>query len=241
MASWSLPVRRIQGQHRSLHGLSRSLLNNMVAGRDHGLSKRTWRSSGVGYQASWKGRTWSLQPWASATRSRIEPPDGIAFARRDPDPVWRLSGSTRNWSGEVAARIRATRPPEPYKGKGVQVRGRGAAPQGGQGQQDREPRSDRPIEGDDDHRRGDQERAGTSATSGSASTWQGTTERPRLASSAACNTSMRSWWMTAPAIRWWRPRVVRRSLRRGGERQPRLEHATIVGELVASARRIAGA
>ncbi|NHZ71337.1 MAG: 50S ribosomal protein L6 [Proteobacteria bacterium] len=101
---------------RALHGLSRALINNMVIGVSQGYSKEL-TAIGVGYRAALKGRTLELQVGFSHPVS-IEAPDGIDFDVPEPTKII-VSGIDKQKVGQVAADVRAVRPPEPYKGKGI--------------------------------------------------------------------------------------------------------------------------
>jgi len=101
---------------RALHGLSRALINNMVIGVSQGYSKEL-TAVGVGYRAALKGRTLELQVGFSHPVS-IEAPDGIDFDVPEPTKII-VSGIDKQKVGQVAADVRAVRPPEPYKGKGI--------------------------------------------------------------------------------------------------------------------------
>jgi large subunit ribosomal protein L6 len=105
---------------RSMWGLSRSLVDNMV----HGVTKgyeATLELVGVGYRAAMKGSNLSMQLGFSHDVD-IPPPAGIAFAVPRQTEI-RISGIDKQQVGETAARIRRIRPPEPYKGKGVRYAG----------------------------------------------------------------------------------------------------------------------
>jgi len=106
--------------HKQLHGLTRTLVNNMVVGVTEGYRKGL-EISGVGYRASLVGRKLQLNLGYSH-QVEIDPPSGVAFELENPT---RLSvvGIDKELVGEVAARVRATRKPEPYKGKGVRYAG----------------------------------------------------------------------------------------------------------------------
>jgi large subunit ribosomal protein L6 len=106
--------------HRQLHGLTRTLVNNMVTGVTEGYRKGL-EITGVGYRAALVGSKLQLNLGYSH-QVEIEPPDGIAFEVENPT---RLSvvGIDKELVGEVAARVRASRKPEPYKGKGVRYAG----------------------------------------------------------------------------------------------------------------------
>jgi large subunit ribosomal protein L6 len=102
--------------HRSLHGLTRSLINNMVVGVSTGFSK-TLEIVGVGYKAAKKGD--GLEIAAGYSHPVIvDPIDGIDFEVPIPTRII-VSGADKQMVGEVAARIRSIRKPEPYKGKGI--------------------------------------------------------------------------------------------------------------------------
>jgi large subunit ribosomal protein L6 len=103
-------------QVRALHGLTRSLINNMVIGVTDGYSKEL-TAVGVGYRAALKGNTLELQVGFSHPVS-IEAPDGIAFDVPEPTKII-VSGIDKQMVGQIAANVRAVRPPEPYKGKGI--------------------------------------------------------------------------------------------------------------------------
>ena len=105
---------------RAMWGLSRSLLNNMVEGVTKGY-ERNLELVGVGYRATMKGKSLSLQLGYSHDIDLL-PPDGISFAVGKPTEV-RITGIDKQLVGEMAARIRKIRPPEPYKGKGVRYAG----------------------------------------------------------------------------------------------------------------------
>jgi large subunit ribosomal protein L6 len=109
-----------RGEHRALHGLTRSLIANMVEGVTDGFEKRL-EIQGVGYRAQLKGKSLELALGYSHPVS-IEPPEGIEFEVPQPTEVV-VKGIDKQLVGETAARIRKTRPPEPYKGKGVRYAG----------------------------------------------------------------------------------------------------------------------
>jgi len=104
-------------QHRSLHGLTRALLNNMVVGVSQGFSK-SLQIEGVGYRAEMEGNTLVLNVGYSHP-VRFKPPESVAFAVETRSKVITVSGPDKQVVGELAAQIRKTRPPEPYKGKGI--------------------------------------------------------------------------------------------------------------------------
>jgi large subunit ribosomal protein L6 len=109
-----------QREHRSLHGITRTLLNNMVVGVTDGY-KRDLEIQGVGYRAALEGRDLVLSVGFSHP-VRMTPPEGVSYAL---DGNTRLSviGIDKQLVGEEAARIRRVRPPEPYKGKGIRYAG----------------------------------------------------------------------------------------------------------------------
>ena len=104
-------------EHRSLHGTTRALLNNMVVGVSTGFD-RTLEIDGVGYRSEMNGKNLVLYVGYSHPVV-IEPPEGISF---DVDPKTRqvkIHGYDIEQVGQVAANIRKVRPPEPYHGKGI--------------------------------------------------------------------------------------------------------------------------
>ncbi len=109
-----------RGEHRALHGLTRSLIANMVQGVTEGYEKRL-EIQGVGYRAQLKGKALEMALGYSHAVS-IEAPDGIEFEVPEPNQVV-VRGIDKQLVGETAARIRKRRPPEPYKGKGVRYAG----------------------------------------------------------------------------------------------------------------------
>lgn len=109
-----------RGPHRALHGLSRALLANMVEGVTNGFQKRL-ELQGVGYRAQLKGRNIELAVGYSHPVT-IEAPEGITFEVPEPTEIV-VSGIDKQAVGQVAAEIRAVRPPEPYKGKGIRYQG----------------------------------------------------------------------------------------------------------------------
>ncbi len=96
-----------QKHHKQLHGLTRTLVNNMV--------------TGVGYRAALTGRKLQLSLGYSH-QIEIDPPDGISFELENPTHL-AVIGIDKELVGQIAARVRATRKPEPYKGKGVRYAG----------------------------------------------------------------------------------------------------------------------
>ncbi len=109
-----------RGEHRALHGLTRSLIANMVEGVTDGFEKRL-EIQGVGYRAQLKGKNLELALGYSHPVA-IEAPDGIDFDVPQPTEVI-VRGIDKQLVGQVAADIRKRRPPEPYKGKGIRYRG----------------------------------------------------------------------------------------------------------------------
>ena len=105
---------------RGMWGLSRTLIANMVEGVTKGY-EQTLELVGVGYRAAMKGQALSMQLGFSHDVD-IPPPAGISFAVPKQTEV-RISGIDKQLVGEIAARIRRIRPPEPYKGKGVRYAG----------------------------------------------------------------------------------------------------------------------
>ena len=109
-----------RGEHRALHGLTRSLIANMVEGVTTGFSK-TLEIQGVGYRAALKGRDLEMALGYSHPVP-IKAPEGITFEVPQPTRVI-VKGISKQLVGEVAANIRKQRPPEPYKGKGIRYEG----------------------------------------------------------------------------------------------------------------------
>jgi large subunit ribosomal protein L6 len=109
-----------RGDHRALHGLTRSLIANMVEGVTDGFERRL-EIQGVGYRANLKGKNLEMSLGYSHPVS-IEAPEGIEFEVPQPTEVV-VRGIDKQLVGETAARIRKSRPPEPYKGKGVRYQG----------------------------------------------------------------------------------------------------------------------
>ena len=107
-------------EHKSLHGLTRSLINNMVIGVTEGYSK-TLEIVGVGYRAAMKGKNLNLTLGFSHPVI-MEPPAGIEFETPEPTKII-VKGADKEVVGQVAAEIRDWRKPEPYKGKGVRYEG----------------------------------------------------------------------------------------------------------------------
>jgi large subunit ribosomal protein L6 len=114
----SRPTER--GEDRALHGLTRSLVSNMVEGVTKGFSK-TLEIQGVGYRAAMRGADLELNVGFSHAVVR-KAPQGITFEVPAPNQVV-VKGIDKQKVGQVAAEIRAVRPPEPYKGKGIRHEG----------------------------------------------------------------------------------------------------------------------
>ena len=102
--------------HKSLHGLTRTLINNMVVGVTEGYSKRL-EINGVGYRAAKSGKTLKLSLGYSHGIN-IDEEDGITFDVPDSSTII-VSGIDKQKVGQMAAVVRGKRPPEPYKGKGI--------------------------------------------------------------------------------------------------------------------------
>jgi large subunit ribosomal protein L6 len=109
-----------QKTHKQLHGLTRTLVNNMVVGVTDGYRKGL-EITGVGYRAALNGKRLTLNLGYSHP-IEIDPPDGISFELENPTRL-AVVGIDKELVGQVAASVRATRKPEPYKGKGVRYAG----------------------------------------------------------------------------------------------------------------------
>ena len=109
-----------QRQHRALHGLTRALLANMVRGVTDGYRVEL-EIQGVGYRAAKQGSNLTLSVGYSHV-VEVPAPEGIAFEVPAPSRIV-VTGIDRELVGQVAARIRAVRPPDPYKGKGIRYAG----------------------------------------------------------------------------------------------------------------------
>jgi len=114
----SRPTER--GEDRSLHGLTRTLIANMVEGVTNGFEKKL-EIQGVGYRATLSGSNLELAVGYSHS-VRIEPREGISFEVPVPTQVV-VRGIDKQLVGQMAAEIRKVRPPEPYKGKGIRYEG----------------------------------------------------------------------------------------------------------------------
>jgi large subunit ribosomal protein L6 len=109
-----------RGEDRALHGLTRTLIANMVEGVTNGFEKRL-EITGVGYRAALAGSNLELQVGYSHL-VRIVPREGISFEVPVPTQVV-VRGIDKQMVGQTAAEIRKVRPPEPYKGKGIRYEG----------------------------------------------------------------------------------------------------------------------
>jgi large subunit ribosomal protein L6 len=109
-----------RGEHRALHGLTRSLIANMVEGVTSGFEKRL-EIQGVGYRAQLQGSKIVLALGYSHP-VEVNAPNGIEFEVPQPTRIT-VRGISKQVVGEVAANIRKQRPPEPYKGKGIRYEG----------------------------------------------------------------------------------------------------------------------
>jgi large subunit ribosomal protein L6 len=109
-----------QKTHKQLHGLTRTLVNNMVVGVTDGYRK-SLEITGVGYRAAKVGEKLQLNLGYSHP-IEIAPPQGISFEVENPTRL-AVVGIDKELVGQVAAQVRSTRKPEPYKGKGVRYAG----------------------------------------------------------------------------------------------------------------------
>ena len=109
-----------RGDDRALHGLTRSLIANMVEGVTNGFEKRL-EIQGVGYRAQLKGSDLELAVGFSHPVT-VRPRDGISFEVPAPNQIV-VKGIDKQLVGQTAAEIRKVRPPEPYKGKGIRYEG----------------------------------------------------------------------------------------------------------------------
>jgi large subunit ribosomal protein L6 len=118
----TLLVKRVDESRvaRARHGLSRTLVANMIEGVSNGFQKKL-EIQGVGYRAQVKGKTLVLNVGYSQP-VEVEPPDGIDLAVEANTNVI-VSGIDKEIVGNIAAKIRDVRPPEPYKGKGIRYAG----------------------------------------------------------------------------------------------------------------------
>jgi large subunit ribosomal protein L6 len=108
-------------QHRAFHGLTRSLLNNMIIGVSEGYDRKL-EIEGVGYRAEMKGKNLVLTVGYSHP-VEIEPPENITFEVENRGKLITVTGIDKQVVGEISAKIRKVRPPEPYKGKGIRYQG----------------------------------------------------------------------------------------------------------------------
>src|ERR671918_1089912 len=109
-----------RGEDRALHGLTRSLIANMVEGVTKGFEKRL-EIQGVGYRASMRGTSLELNVGYSHAVVK-DAPQGITFEVPAPNQII-VKGVDKQQVGQVAAEVRKVRPPEPYKGKGIRYEG----------------------------------------------------------------------------------------------------------------------
>ena len=109
-----------RGEHRALHGLTRTLIANMVEGVTAGFEKRL-EIQGVGYRAALRGSDLELALGYSHPVS-VKAPEGIEFEVPQPTRIV-VRGASKQQVGEIAAFIRKQRKPEPYKGKGIRYEG----------------------------------------------------------------------------------------------------------------------
>ena len=109
-----------RGEDRALHGLTRTLIANMVEGVTKGFEKRL-EIQGVGYRAALRGSALELNVGFSHPVT-VDAPDGISFEVPQPTSIT-VKGTDKQRVGQVAADIRRVRPPEPYKGKGIRYEG----------------------------------------------------------------------------------------------------------------------
>jgi large subunit ribosomal protein L6 len=109
-----------RGDDRALHGLTRTLIANLVEGVTKGFEKRL-EIQGVGYRASMRGQALEVAVGFSHPVVK-EPPAGITFEVPTPTEIL-VKGTDKQQVGQVAAEIRKIRPPEPYKGKGIRYQG----------------------------------------------------------------------------------------------------------------------
>ncbi len=109
-----------RGDHRALHGLTRSLVANMVTGVTDGFERRL-EIQGVGYRAALRGSDLEMQLGYSHPVN-VKAPQGISFEVPAPTQIV-VKGISKQQVGEIAAQIRKWRPPEPYKGKGIRYEG----------------------------------------------------------------------------------------------------------------------
>ena len=109
-----------RGEDRALHGLTRTLIANMVEGVTNGFEKRL-EIQGVGYRAALRGTDLELNVGYSHSVV-LKAPQGVSFEVPTPTEVI-VKGIDKQQVGEIAAQVRKVRPPEPYKGKGIRYEG----------------------------------------------------------------------------------------------------------------------
>ena len=109
-----------EDRHRALHGLTRTLIANMIEGVTKGFEKRL-EIQGVGYRAAMRGASIQLNVGYSHSVTK-DAPAGISFEVPTPTEII-VKGADKQQVGQVAAEIRKIRPPEPYKGKGIRYEG----------------------------------------------------------------------------------------------------------------------
>jgi large subunit ribosomal protein L6 len=107
--------------HRSMHGTTRAVLNNMVVGVSEGFEKFL-EIHGVGYRAELNGKNLVLSVGYSHP-VEMAPPEGITFEVLERNNLIRVTGYDKQVVGQISAEIRKVRPPEPFKGKGIRYRG----------------------------------------------------------------------------------------------------------------------
>ena len=111
-----------QREHKAQHGLTRALLNNMVTGVTTGFTRKL-EIQGVGYKAEKRGNNLVLSVGKSHTVEFTPPSTDVSFDVDKDGRGFTISGINKVVVGELAATIRSTRPPEPYKGKGIRYAG----------------------------------------------------------------------------------------------------------------------
>lgn len=111
-----------QREHKAQHGLTRALLNNMVTGVTTGFTRKL-DIQGVGYKAEKRGNNLVLSVGKSHTVEFTPPSKDVVFDVEKDGRSFTISGINKVVVGELAATIRSTRPPEPYKGKGIRYSG----------------------------------------------------------------------------------------------------------------------
>ncbi len=109
-----------RGEDRALHGLTRTLVANMVEGVTKGFERRL-ELHGIGYRAALRGAALELNVGFSHSVV-VQPPSGITFEVPVPTQIV-VKGIDKQQVGQIAAELRAVRPPEPYKGKGIRYEG----------------------------------------------------------------------------------------------------------------------